>query len=116
MKRKVIMLLSVVALCVLFAGTALAENKDYVVDNADILTDSEEAELEQKAAEVSQRQGLDIVLLTVNSLEGKTVANYADDFYFFNGYGQAPSLYRGRPARIRSDDHGERASALSRGA
>ena len=91
MKRKVIMLLSVVALCVLFAGTALAENKDYVVDNADILTDSEEAELEQKAAEVSQRQGLDIVLLTVNSLEGKTVANYADDFYFFNGYGQGES-------------------------
>ena len=58
-----------------------------MVDNADILTDEEEAELEGILDEISERQQLDVVVATVDSLEGKTPMEYADDFYDYNGYG-----------------------------
>lgn len=58
-----------------------------VVDNADILNSTEEASLLEKLNEISERQNFDVVVATVDSLQGKTAMNYADDFYDYNGYG-----------------------------
>lgn len=58
-----------------------------LVDNADLLTDSEESDLLSKLDEISERQQMDVVIVTINSLEGKTATAYADDFYDYNGYG-----------------------------
>lgn len=58
-----------------------------LVDNADILTDSEEEALLSQLDEISERQECDVAVVTVNSLEGKDVTAYADDFYDYNGYG-----------------------------
>ena len=58
-----------------------------LVDDADLLTDSEEEELETQLDEISERQQLDVAVVTVNSLDGKTAEAYADDFYDYNGYG-----------------------------
>ncbi len=58
-----------------------------VCDYADVLSDSEEAELFNKLDEISERQRLDVVVVTVESLEGESVVDYADDFYDYNGYG-----------------------------
>ncbi|MGN0463190.1 MAG: TPM domain-containing protein [Acutalibacteraceae bacterium] len=58
-----------------------------LVDNADLLTDSEESALLTKLDEISERQQADIVVVTVNTLDGKTPMDYADDFYDYNGYG-----------------------------
>lgn len=58
-----------------------------LVDDADLLTDSEEEELEAQLDEISERQQLDVAVVTVNSLDGKTAEAYADDFYDYNGYG-----------------------------
>lgn len=58
-----------------------------LVDNADLLTDSEESDLLAKLDEISERQQMDVVVVTINSLEGKTATEYADDFYDYNGYG-----------------------------
>ena len=58
-----------------------------LVDDADLLTDSEEEELEAQLDEISDRKQLDVSVVTVNSLDGKTAEAYADDFYDYNGYG-----------------------------
>lgn len=58
-----------------------------VVDWADLLSDSEEARLMEKLDEISERQQLDVVVVTVESLEGATAESYADDFFDYNGYG-----------------------------
>ena len=58
-----------------------------LVDDADLLDTSEEEELENELDEISERQQFDVVVVTVNSLEGKTPQDYADDFYDYNGYG-----------------------------
>ena len=58
-----------------------------LVDDADILTDSEEKELSQQLDTISEKQDCDVVVVTVDSLDGKSVEAYADDYYDNNGYG-----------------------------
>ena len=58
-----------------------------LVDGADLLSDSEEAELLAVLDEISSRQQLDVVVVTAESTDGKTPMEYADDFYDYNGYG-----------------------------
>lgn len=58
-----------------------------LVDDAFLLTDEENTKLLKKLDEISERQKLDIAIVTVNSLEGHTATEFADDFYDYNGYG-----------------------------
>lgn len=58
-----------------------------LVDQADLLTDEEEAELLGTLDEVSERQKVDVVVITANSLEGRTAQEAADDLYDYCGYG-----------------------------
>lgn len=58
-----------------------------LVDQADLLTDSEESALSDRLDEISERHQFDVVVVTVDSLEGETAVVYADDFYDYNGYG-----------------------------
>ena len=57
------------------------------VDRAGLLSGQEADSLEQYMAEVSQAQQLDVVILTVDSLEGKDPQTFADDYYDEHGYG-----------------------------
>lgn len=52
-----------------------------LVDRADLLSELEEEELEARLDEISERQAADVVVVTVNSLDGKSAQDYADDFY-----------------------------------
>lgn len=61
--------------------------KPRLVDDADLLTYTEESELLTSLDEISERQQCDVVVVTVDSTEGKTPMQYADDFYDYNGYG-----------------------------
>ncbi len=58
-----------------------------LVDMAGLLSDSEESDLSDMLDEISERQQVDIVVVTVDSMEGKTAVVYADDYYDYNGYG-----------------------------
>ena len=58
-----------------------------LVDDADLLTDSEESVLLSLLDDVSTQQQCDVAVVTVDSLEGKSARDYADDFYDYNGYG-----------------------------
>ena len=64
-----------------------ADNQPRLVDMADLLSDSEEADLSGILDEISERQQVDIVVVTVDSMDGETAMVYADDFYDYNGYG-----------------------------
>ena len=87
-KKRIISLLFALVLCMSFVIPALAESElPRVVDDANLLTDSEEKQLLSKLDEISQRQKVDVVVVTVDSLGGKSAMAYADDFYDYNGYG-----------------------------
>lgn len=64
-----------------------ADDMARMVDWADLLSDEEEAALSARLDEISERQQVDVVIVTVDSLEGADVTAYADDFFDYNGYG-----------------------------
>lgn len=57
-----------------------------LVDDAELLSNSEENALLETLEDISRRQQMDIVVVTTDSLYGQTPRNYADDFYDYNGY------------------------------
>ena len=77
----------------LLATPVLAEesskvSKDYVVDNADLLTQTEENELSEKLQNISDELQFDVVVVTTNSTGSKTATEYADDYFDYNDYGR----------------------------
>ena len=60
-------------------------------DYADLLTDEEESELLSELDSIQSELNMDVVVVTIDSLEGKTATEYADDFFDYNGYGQNES-------------------------
>lgn len=58
-----------------------------LVDDADLLSLSEARELEALLDDVSEEAQLDVVIVTVYSLDGKSARDYADDYFDHNGYG-----------------------------
>lgn len=82
MKKWISVFLCLVCLLTLPA-VALAASP-YVVDEAGLLTVQEAAELEASCQEFKATSGMDLVLLTVNSLGGKTAMVYADDYFDAN--------------------------------
>lgn len=75
-------------LCIISAFPVFAADMlPRLVDDADLLSDSEEEALLEELDEISERQQVDIVVVTVNSLGGTSPRDYADDFFDYNGYG-----------------------------
>ncbi len=58
-----------------------------VVDEAGLLTGEEARDLEIRTGEISEKYGMDVVILTVSSLDGWDSEAYADDYYDSHGYG-----------------------------
>lgn len=58
-----------------------------LVDNANVLQASEKTTLINRLNEISQRQNVDVVVVTVNSIGNKDMHTFATDFYDHNGYG-----------------------------
>ena len=86
MKKKVISLL--LSLLLLFAVVLpVAAAQPRVVDDAGLLTSQEAAMLESYADEIALNYDMDAVIVTVDSLDGKSAESYADDYFDFGGYG-----------------------------
>lgn len=58
-----------------------------VIDDAGLLTDSQRQKLEEKAQQIADEYDMDVVIVTVWSLNGKSAEAYADDYFDDNGYG-----------------------------
>ena len=79
----------------LFAGYSLAwANKiadirpqGYVTDLANVIDPTTKARLEALCAEVEQKTGAQVAVVTVNSLDGRTREDYAADLYKQLGVG-----------------------------
>ena len=102
------------AMCLAFTAVNVsAANADKVVDMADILTDSEEQQLESKMTGIVDKYGYDIAVVTVNSTDGKSMMAYADDYYDYNYYGEDGLMllynYTTNEAYITTDGKGIRA-------
>ena len=70
------------------AGNESAETQPpRLVDDAGLLSGSEKRTLTAKLGEISSRQKLDVVIVTENGLGGKSIRDFADDYFDYNGYG-----------------------------
>ena len=85
--KKIAAIITALSACVICAFTVSAGNGDKVVDNADLLTDSQEQELEGRLEELVDKYGCDAVIVTTDTIDGKTPMAYADDYFDYNGYG-----------------------------
>ena len=85
MKRLILPLLCL--LLFISLTTPVAASLPHVVDHADLLSAQEEAYLEAKASQLVENYQMDVVILTVDSLEHQSSEAYADDYYDQNGYG-----------------------------
>lgn len=61
--------------------------KTLVIDNANLISQDELIELNNKANLLSDQYNMDIVIVTSDNAEGKTSREYADDFFDYNGFG-----------------------------
>lgn len=62
-------------------------------DGADLLSSYEEEALEEMLDSIYNEYNVDAVIVTANSTNGKSVTEYADDFYDSNGYGDDGILF-----------------------
>ena len=83
-----------ITLFVLFAFAAFAlpssaeySHPDRMVDEGDLLTDSQEAALRSELDRLSLQYNCDIVIVTASSLNGLSAMEYADDYFDYNHYG-----------------------------
>lgn len=87
MKKKIKYLILLALVCVVSCITVFAASKTRFVDNADLVLDYQESEIESKLDKISDKYNMDFVVVTVPSLDGKTSEAYADDYFDYNGYG-----------------------------
>ena len=73
----------------LTAATEVAakENEEFLYDEADLLTDEQEAELVKKLTEVSHAANAQIVVATMASMDGGDIDSFVDYLYDSMGFG-----------------------------
>ncbi len=86
----VLVLIGMIPLKAFARSPELPEN--HVLDKADVLSVEEEIQLDQLLYDISKKQKLDISVVTVTDLEGKSIRDFADDFYDNNGLGYGDNL------------------------
>lgn len=95
MKKKIILksvaltLLFLVCTITGFSGTVVFASVNYlrVTDKACVLTSEEKSRLTNMLDEMSKELCCDVIIVTENTLNGKNIQIYADDYYDYNGYG-----------------------------
>lgn len=81
----------VLVLLIFLQPLAVYGEKTLVIDNANLMTEEEVRDLNQRANALSEEYNMDIVIVTADNLEGKSTREFADDFYDYNGYGRGAS-------------------------
>lgn len=76
-----------------FVFTVSAQEHSRIVDDACLLLPEEASYLEEYSAGLRDNYGIDAVILTVDSLMGESVQDYADDYYDAAGYSEDGVLF-----------------------
>ena len=91
MKKRLLSVLVVLCIIALCAIPAFA-SRPLLIDDADLLTDSEEAQLLATLEEISTRREFDVVVVTTPDMGGMSAFEYAANVYENYGYGQGANL------------------------
>lgn len=77
----------ILILCLLTALCLTAQAASpLLTDEAELLSPYEKTELEQLLTQISKQHGVDIVIVTVDSTDGATPMDFADDWFDYNDY------------------------------
>ena len=97
MKKRILCLITafVLVLVFLLPISAFADESanKYSLDNAALMNEGQVSSLEEKLKAFSESYDFDVVFLTVNTLDGKTPMEYADDYYDYNSYREDGCLF-----------------------
>lgn len=85
--KRIVAFLLILLVCSCASVSVLAEGTVRLVDGAELLTEADRNAVSAKLDEISNRQKFDIVIVTVQALDDRTVVEYADDFFDYGGYG-----------------------------
>jgi len=61
-----------------------------LADDVNLLTEAERADLAARAAAISKKYGVDVVIHTARSVSGLTLQEYSDLYFYYGGYGLGP--------------------------
>src|SRR5690349_19369291 len=88
-RRKLGLLTAILAVCPLVLAQKMADihPQGYVTDLAHVISPEAKAQMETLAAEVEQKTGAQMAVVTVDSLEGQSKEDYAADLYKHLGIG-----------------------------
>ena len=90
MKRNIISAILALLLCfgLVFSVSAATSVDEYVVfDEADLLSDAEEAELTEKLLDVSYTYNAQLIVVTIDSMEGGDIDSFLEFVYDENDFG-----------------------------
>ena len=103
MKKNLLITILTLVLCLFMVVPVLAEGEaaedgfadEYyrLLDMASLLSDEDVDSLTARLDELSLRQKMDVVIATTNTLEGKSVVEYADDLYDYCSFGYGTNGY-----------------------
>lgn len=79
--RLLIGMLFASTILLVFSGVSASAYVGSIYDLADKLTTTEEANLTMQAQEAASEIGINVCVVVINDLEGKSAMAYADDFY-----------------------------------
>ncbi len=88
MKKRISIFFTALLLCLVCAFPAWAGTESRLKDQAGLLRADEKDTLIDTLDAVSQQGEMDVVIVTTDSLLGKTAQEYADDYFVDHGYGQ----------------------------
>lgn len=86
--KKIISLLLAVLLSFVLSLSAFAYGSEYLIDDADLLTDYEEEIIADHLDRLRDSHGMDFVIHTTPDTYGKDIASYCDDYYDNGGYSE----------------------------
>lgn len=90
MKRKLFSALLILVLCLSMAVSVSAAGADCVYDDADLLSYSEEAELQRELTRIGNIYDVQIVVVTLESSDNRYIDYLADDVYDEMDFGVGP--------------------------
>lgn len=85
MRKRFLPIMAVLWILLLTCGFSDRDQKIY--DYGELLSDEEEQELQNLCVQTAMRDEMDIIILTVKGLDGKSPMEYADDFYDDHAFG-----------------------------
>lgn len=86
MKKFLIGIFALLLMVAMVVPVFAEEHPDRLVDDADILSNSEEKSLKELLDEISSKYNMDVAIITVESTEDENITGFTDDYYDYNGY------------------------------